>query len=92
MKFDIGSRVRWLDDLVVKNRYIVMATKEQKLDTEFLRSREIDIYKIEVMAENGIEVTGGFDYKICKENDQLREGLCELTGPFIPVFEDSLEW
>jgi hypothetical protein len=93
MKYEIGQRIKLVNDDKSSNRYIILATKTQNLDSEFLNSktRKFSIHNFEKIAENGIEVNGGFAYVICREKEELRNGLCELTGDFISVMGGDIE-
>ena len=92
MELEIGTIVRRISDRNKLNRYIILATKKQKLDNEFLASKsgEFHINNFEKIAENKLEVTGGFDYLICLQDEYFTNGKSNLTGNFILVTEEEI--
>lgn len=94
MKYLIGDIVILLKDDNRINRYIIIATANQKLDKTFLESLsgKLNIKNITELADNVVDVTPGFKYKICKCADSYNEGLFVLDGKFIDILdEDELE-
>lgn len=91
MKYSIGSIVILRRDSNEKNRYIVVATENQKLDQDFLKSLtgKFNIKNISKLADNVVKVTPGFKYKICKCADSYSEGLCVLETKFVDILDDD---
>lgn len=91
MKYSIGDIVRLLGDTDIKKRYLVVATSKQKLDHAYLKSLDgkLNIKDISRLANNVIQVTPGFKYKICKCANEYNDGLCVLEGNFIDVLNED---
>lgn len=90
-QYSIGDIIILLGDHIHTNRYLVVATQNQKLDEGYLKSLTgtLNIKDISKLAETGIEVTNGFKYRICKCADRYENGLCVLEGNFIDVLDET---
>lgn len=94
MKFKIGDRVKWEFNKYVNDRYLILATREQDLNINFLKSLEgkIKIHKIKKLAEIEIKVKKDYDYKICKEDELFKNNCSVLIGNIQNVNENNLSY
>lgn len=89
MKYEIGQIVIFNKN--TSKRYLVLATKEQNLDDNYLNSKigSFNIKDIEKMAMNNLSVAMGFHYKIGEiigNNDGD-----SVVGKFENAFENDLQ-
>lgn len=91
VRYSIGDIVILLSDNKIANRYLVVATTNQKLDQDYLKSLtgKLNIKDVSKLADNVIQVTRGFKYKICKCAENYIEELCVLEGNFIDILDDE---
>ena len=90
MKFEIAQIVIHNNNL--ENRHLVLATKEQDLNLDFLKSKKGIYYikNIEKIATNNLTVINGFDYKIGRI---IGNGNgYSIVGKFIDVFENDIQF
>ena len=89
MKFEIGDIVKYyIDD---NNSYIVLATKEQSLNVDFINSKK-GVYQIEninKLAKLSINVSKGFAYTISKIIS-FKDFKSVLSNELINVFENYI--
>lgn len=92
LAFQIGDIVkRQIDNLIVDDGLIILATRNQKLNKEFLSTGILKIIGIEKVAKNEIVVNKPFDYVIGKIQS-FTEDYANLDGDFkfILVYEAEL--
>lgn len=90
MKYNIGQRVKLITDTNEYERYIILSTKEQVLNSEYLRDKNLKIFNIERIAERNLKTENGFDYIVSKEKVTNKKGVTELEIEFINVFESDI--
>lgn len=90
MKYNIGEIVKYFEDM--NNTYIVIATKEQPLNIDFMKSTKanINIDRLEDYAYSTIRVSNGFDYLISKLLF-FKDEIAEIGSDPINVFEEDIE-
>jgi hypothetical protein len=91
INFEIGDIVKYSKDNNLLNRYIILATLDQELNTKFLKSKkgEFFIENIGEIAENGLAVKNGFNYIICKQSCETVNNKTTLEGVFIDILDHS---
>ena len=94
MKFNIGDRVKWLNSNNTLYRYIIISTREQDLNTDYLESKKgtFLIKNIEKLAKNNFSTPKGFDYVICQESEYFENNDSILVKNFINVTEEELNY
>lgn len=89
MKFEIAQIVIYNNDL--NCRYLILATKEQNLSLEYLKSKSGIFYikSIEEIAKRNLSVNNGFEYKLGKIIGS--ENGYSIVGEFRDAFENDLK-
>lgn len=90
MKYNISEIVKYYKDS--DNTYIILATKEQPLNIEYLKSIKgiIKIDRLEEFAKANIKVSNGFDYIIMTLRS-IKDGSAIIDTDSINVFENDIE-
>ena len=91
MKYQIGNIVKYINETNELKRFVVVATKENPLTEKFLKdSKTLNFAKEKELANYGVYVNSGFDYKIANIEKVDGNNNWIFQGSFIDANEDEI--